>query len=722
MKNFEIVAQELRSLEQSSWSNLRVRRIIKAAPLVVMFLLLNTRSARAGCSFTPSAGAKDGASNSLRAAIIAANGSGQDCTIHLQAGTYNLSVANTNGQENEAKQGDLDITGRGHTVTIVGQGPAVSIVNANAIDRVFQVLGGANANFERMTIEGGMAQDDGSFRAQPGSTESDGGGILVQDGGHVTLSNVWVEGNQAIGGNGVYGSCTTSSVVVVPTPGQPAAGAGLFLSAGSIDLAGSKISANAATGGTGGFSEFSLCGGAQDGGSARGGGLYVVSGRTELLSSAIAGNRATGGKGGKGREGSTFTVAGANGGLAQGAGLFIGSGSLELGEANVSGNVATGGPAGGTAATDLNGSGGSAQGGGIFISNATARLIRSTVSANVAEGASNSHFTSVRASQLGSGNGGGLYVGTGNLTLTSTTVFANTAKGGSAFSCQSYPHCTGGGGAAGGGLYINGASVSLAGVTLASNSALEGLAGGGTNGTSSGGGIAKLAGSLVSNVALIGNNEQDSGIANHGDDVSGAISASHSLLSQTAGATITDDGGNLFNTDPQLDPAGLKFNGGPTQTVALQDGSPAIDKGDNAVCAAPVPNGLAKVDQRGFPRFRTGDELCDIGAFEFTNLLIHPTTEFYGTEAVGAQSPVRKVPLTNEQTTTVALATALGGTDPGDFVVGGSCGTSLAPDTTCVISIAFKPTATGTRKALLTVSDSPDRTSPYKITLIGEGK
>src|SRR5262249_12967700 len=153
----------------------------------------------------------DGAPNSLRAAIIAANASGQDCLIQLQFGTYTLTIKNTQGQENAAAQGDLDINGSGHTVTIQGMGPGVSFVNGNRIDRVFQVLGGANAAFEQLTIEGGMARDNGTKGALPGTTESDGGGLLVQNGGHVTLSQVVVEKNQALGGNGANGAHGTSN-------------------------------------------------------------------------------------------------------------------------------------------------------------------------------------------------------------------------------------------------------------------------------------------------------------------------------------------------------------------------------------------------------------------------------------------------------------------------------------------------------------------------------
>jgi hypothetical protein len=61
---------------------------------------------------------------------------------------------------------------------------------------------------------------------------------------------------------------------------------------------------------------------------------------------------------------------------------------------------------------------------------------------------------------------------------------------------------------------------------------------------------------------------------------------------------------DLINTDPMLDPAGLHNNGGPTQTIALLSGSPAINSGD--------PNAPAR-DQRYYLRNTQPDR----GAFEF---------------------------------------------------------------------------------------------------------
>jgi hypothetical protein len=92
--------------------------------------------------------------------------------------------------------------------------------------------------------------------------------------------------------------------------------------------------------------------------------------------------------------------------------------------------------------------------------------------------------------------------------------------------------------------------------------------------------------------------------------------------------------------DPKLDPAGLKNNGGATQTIALQSNSPAIDRGNATTCAdVATVNGL---DQRGQSR---NDLKCDIGAYEMqmsdrNNTSLTPSTSSmttYGPPRVGIQ-------------------------------------------------------------------------------------
>jgi len=78
------------------------------------------------------------------------------------------------------------------------------------------------------------------------------------------------------------------------------------------------------------------------------------------------------------------------------------------------------------------------------------------------------------------------------------------------------------------------------------------------------------------------------------------------------GAGCTIRGGTSFCiTNPQLDPAGLQNNGGPTQTIALESRSPAVDAGSETLCK--------NVDQRGFVRPGAGATTCSIGAYEFNS-------------------------------------------------------------------------------------------------------
>jgi hypothetical protein len=269
-----------------------LRRIVKAAPLVVFFLLLNARSARsATCSFNPAPDPTvDGSPTSLRHAIQAANASGQDCLITLAKGTYTLTIKNTSGHENDAAQGDLCISDSGHTVTIQGQGAASSIVNGNGIDQVFDVLSGADAVFSNLTIEGGIAQDDGTPGALPGTTAALGGGLLVEKGSAATLEGVMLTENQARGANRANG--VPGSTAVDGGSGQPAAGGGLC-SSGSINVSLSTVSGNTASGGAGGYGangSFTFGGGAGGGaGKGAGGGLYVLSGSVNLSKSTVSG-------------------------------------------------------------------------------------------------------------------------------------------------------------------------------------------------------------------------------------------------------------------------------------------------------------------------------------------------------------------------------------------------------------------------------------------------
>ena len=366
---------------------------------------------------------------------------------------------------------------------------------------------------------------------------------------------------------------------------------------GDTTLVTSTLSENTAAGGPGGRGGFGPGG---VGGLGAGGGLDVLSGKAQLSKSTVSGNHASGALGGTGECAGCLgdLFAGGNGGAAQEAGLFIAAGALGLRQTTVSANSATGGM-GGRRTTNFTGGNGTSTGAG-----------------------------------GGSSLGAGIFVGNGDISLANSTFFANQARGGAAARVFCAPTCSKsgkGGDAAGGGLYLSAGSISLTGDSIASNQALTGVET--VNpGSSLGAGIANAgATSFLTNTTLIGNNTQDSGRANNGNNMSGPVTSSYSLFGQTAGAAITDDGGNLLDVAPVLDPGGLKFNGGPTQNDALESGSPAIDVVPVAHCTdlALPPNPLI-IDQRGFPRPDIGDSNCDIGAYEVEDTSFLPFSHFGG--------------------------------------------------------------------------------------------
>jgi hypothetical protein len=228
----------------------------------------------------------------------------------------------------------------------------------------------------------------------------------------------------------------------------------------------------------------------------------------------------------------------------------------------------------------------------------------------------------ISGNQATIGSGGGVYSFYGYVSATYTTVDSNTA-----------------GGTAGGGLYAF-IDVSLSNSTVSNNSI--GMHGGGLsagqgiylyNTTVSGnlaydsGGLtayrvsmffSTIAGNRVTpqNYPLGGMSFLDSCHAvgtiiagNMGGQIIGeaAVSGDHNLVgSNGPGQSITLPG-DTINCNPNLGP--LADNGGPTKTMALGDGSCAINAGPTA--APDYPS-----DQRGRKFERRFGAATDIGAFE----------------------------------------------------------------------------------------------------------
>jgi hypothetical protein len=80
-----------------------------------------------------------------------------------------------------------------------------------------------------------------------------------------------------------------------------------------------------------------------------------------------------------------------------------------------------------------------------------------------------------------------------------------------------------------------------------------------------------------------------------------------------------------------------------------------------------------------------------------------PGSLTFAQQAIGTTSAAQQLTLTNAGD--VALTLIAVSASPGDFSATNSCGASLNPHSTCAVSVAFVPTAIGTRMAAVTVTD-----------------
>ena len=305
------------------------------------------------------------------------------------------------------------------------------------------------------------------------------------------------------------------------------------------------------------------------GNNSRGGGIYAR-GNISLTSSTVSGNSTAGNS-------------------ADGGGIFtFGDATLTL--SNIIGNSTVGG-----------------DGGGVAVSGGDVILNQSTVSEN-----------STAVDVFGAGRGGGVSAPFGAVVLNQSTVSGNTTTG----------FLSRGGG-------INGGEVTLIQSTVSGNSTAGTAANGGgiaarneltiiqstvtdnhaLNSGASGGGLRLFELSdrgIVISGSIVAGNTAGEGMANL-DPTVNASTINYSIVGMDI-APITSTSSNNFQTDnPRLAP--LANNGGPTQTHALLESSPAINAGRNelAVDLEGVP--LA-TDQRsnGFARIQMGT--VDVGAIE----------------------------------------------------------------------------------------------------------
>jgi hypothetical protein len=413
--------------------------------------------------------------------------------------------------------------------------------------RVFWVGTNTSLGLVNLTITSGQVPSGAGY----------GGAAIMNSGGTVNANNCWFAGS-----------------VISNSPSGDAYGGAIYNAGGLLQLLGCTFAGSSARG------LFSW------------GGAIYSSGTVVVDSCAFSGSVVSG------ADASPTGVVMGGDGI---GGAIYSTGALLIRRSTFAGN----GAHGGTGEDTWPGDGGGARGGAIY-NLGTLNVESSTFLNNSALGGAggrgyDGHTLPTGApTDGGQGGAGGMGAGAalcnnGTAILINSTFAQNSGGGG-----------TGGPGGKGGvGTHGNGqdgppgpsgagygaiygfGQLYLTNCTVAFNSA-----------STDGGGIRTGGGVLVNTLLA----------ANTPGNCSGSVTdGGHNLSSDgTCGFTGT---GSMNNTDSRIGP--LANNGGPTLTMALLPGSPAIDAADPA--AAPA------IDQRGFPR--PAGAALDIGAFEYGSVM-----------------------------------------------------------------------------------------------------
>jgi Bacterial Ig-like domain (group 3) len=307
----------------------------------------------------------------------------------------------------------------------------------------------------------------------------------------------------------------------------------------------------------------------------------------------------------------------------------------------------------------------------------TLTITNSTISGNSTNG----------SNSIGGGIVNSTGSGTATLTITNSTMSGNSANGGGNF---------------GGGIY-NSAGGGTATVTI-TNSTMSG------NSASSAGGGIYIAGSgtvtvKLSNTIVAGNTRSGP----TPDDIQGTVDPSSSFnVIGTGGAGGLTNGVNnnqVGVANALLAP--LANYGGPTQTLALLPGSPALNAGSNTL----ANNAGLTTDQRGAGFNRIVNGTVDIGAFESRGFTVSATSgtpqsavfgTAFGSALVATVSSAFAEPIIGGQVTFTA---------PGS----GASATFTGGVTTLVVTINASNQASANATASGTVG------GPYNVSASGAG-
>ena len=484
-----------------------------------------------------------------------------------------------------------------NNVSILGPGPGLLSLTGTNVCRGFKVTNGVTVSISGLTFTNFYGWDIGSdpFGADGGAIFNSGS-LLLSNCLFTTCRNP----NGGPGGTGGFSGGTGGS-------------GGAIFNGGTLQVVNCQFLNNSAghggNGGNGSVAIGSVVGGG--GGTGGNGGAVYDAGTVSFLNCTFGWNAA--GYGGAGGAGISSAPSGNGGNAGNGSAVFSLGGATFVG-CTFFGNTNGAGGAGGNGGAgsppnypgSSGGNGGNGSSGTLYCTGAV-QLIACTFAANTAGKGGNGGNGGAGANNTYGGSGG------------------NGGNGGS-----------GGNGGDGGGIVGPSANsvFTLQNVLIAQNLAggAGSAGGGGAGGAGSNGGSAGSSGSAGTN-----------GLAGTGPDLWGSfISHGHNLIGlRTGNSGFTNNVlGDIVGTNTAINAkvGTLTNNSGWVWTGALQNGSPALDAGDDTITGSPL--NLTN-DARGFPRL-SGSHV-DIGAYEHqwatTPVTINPAITRGGVQLAVTNTP-----------------------------------------------------------------------------------
>ncbi len=543
----------------------------KAIRINLCFVIVAVVAVAASASNFVVSNTNDSGAGSLRDAINQANANGQEDLITFDP------VVFSSPQTITLTGGELRITREGTNfpgipVTVQGPGANLLTISGGGASRVFYFDNEAVVTISGLTVSGGNGTGSTS------SFDGRGGGIFANSSHTITLRDLKITNNNANLGGGL--NLTNSRNIHVSglqitnnsVSGQSAQGGGYYSTDSGLaqvaTITDTTISGNTTSQDVAGasFNAVNLTitdltvdannySGPSDQSAGAVGGIRMISANGLLSDSHVTNN--TGRNSAGGIEVTT-------------------SGTLLIRSTTVSGNTAAG-ITGGT------GCGINRNSGGV----GTVTIVGSAILDNQCQ-------DTLPAVQEVHSGGGIATIGSNAMNIINSTISGNSTHNGASGSGR------------GGGIWNNSTTMRIINSTITGNFSASN---GGT-----GVGHPQLTPSvttIVQNTIIANNNNGTS------SDVSGDnfTSSGHNLVRNNPAGTGFGVAGDIIGVDPLLAAGGPQDNGGPTKTVALLAGSPAINNGSNAL--AVDQNGFRlRFDQRGGCFFRVVGNTVDIGAFE----------------------------------------------------------------------------------------------------------